>query len=81
MVRKQIYLDERQEALLKERARLYRTTESELIRRAIDRALDDPGGFVNDEAWARFRAYAARRAELKVEPRARDWRREDLYDD
>ncbi len=80
MVRKQIYIDERQEALLKERARLFRTTEAELIRRALDRALKDPGGMTSHEAFERFLAYAAERDKLQVEPRARDWRREDLYD-
>ena len=41
MVRKQVYIEERHERLLKERAKTSRVTEAELIRRAIDRELAD----------------------------------------
>lgn len=37
MIRKQVYIEPRQERLLKERARRYRVTEADLIRQAIDR--------------------------------------------
>lgn len=40
MVRKQLYIDERQERLLKERAEMTGRTESDLIRGAIDAAYD-----------------------------------------
>lgn len=43
MVRKQLYIDERQEALLKEQADLTGRTESELIRNAIDALYDKNG--------------------------------------
>lgn len=80
MVRKQVYLEEAQEARLKERARLLGTTEAELIRVALDRALADPGGLVSTTAFQRFLEYASRRDQLDVEARPRDWRRDDLYD-
>ncbi len=40
MVRKQVYIDDRQERLLKEHAAASGRTESELIREAIDALLD-----------------------------------------
>lgn len=40
MVRKQVYIDDRQERLLKEQAALTGRTESDLIREAIDAAYD-----------------------------------------
>jgi hypothetical protein len=75
-----VYLEDRQDALLKERARQLGITEAELIRRALDRALSEPEGLLNEDAFQQFLAYAAQRAQLAVEPRRRDWRRQDLYD-
>ncbi len=40
MVRKQVYIDDRQERLLKEQAALTGRTQSDLIREAIDAAYD-----------------------------------------
>jgi hypothetical protein len=37
MVRKQVYLEKRQSAMLKRQAKEFGTTEAELIRRAIER--------------------------------------------
>jgi hypothetical protein len=42
MIRKQVYIEPRQERLLKERAKKYRVTEADLIRQAIDRGLHRP---------------------------------------
>ena len=79
MVRKQVYLEEAQEARLKERARLLGTTEAELIRVALDRALADPAGLVSRAAFERFLEYASTRDQLDLAPRPRDWHRDDLY--
>ncbi|HKA09563.1 MAG TPA: CopG family transcriptional regulator [Candidatus Dormibacteraeota bacterium] len=79
MVRKQVYLEEAQEARLKERARLLGTTEAELIRLALDRALEEPGGLVSTREFQRFLEYASTRDQLDVEASPRDWRRDDLY--
>ncbi len=52
MIRKQVYIEARQDRLLKERARRYRVTEADLIRRAIDRGLERTALAVPDpEAW------------------------------
>jgi hypothetical protein len=80
MVRKQVYIDERQEALLKEFARQLGTTEAELIRRALDRAFLEPGGLVSEAAFQAFLDYAAQRERIDVKPQPRTWRRDDLYE-
>lgn len=42
MMRKQFYINRRQEALLKRLARLRGISESEIVRRAIDREAEQP---------------------------------------
>ena len=79
MIRKQVYIEPRQERLLKERARRYRATEADLIRQAIDRGLERIALSVPDpEAWKAFkRRTAPRRTER---PRSlRRWTRDELY--
>jgi hypothetical protein len=80
MVRKQVYLEERQDALLKERARQLGVTEAELIRRALDRALTEPSGLLRSGAFQELLEQAGERRRLPVDPRRREWRREELYD-
>ncbi len=81
MIRKQVYIEQRQERLLKERARKYRVTEAELIRRAIDRGLERSASRAPDpEAWKRVEAFIARHRRKKVTHRDRGWTRADLYD-
>jgi hypothetical protein len=65
MIRKQVYIEPRQERLLKERAKRYRVTEAELIRRAIDQALE--------RRIARPRKTAGPGS-------IRSWTRDELYD-
>jgi hypothetical protein len=79
MVRKQVYLDQRQDDLLKQRARALGTSESDLIRRAIDRALAEPAALASEAAWQRLTAAMAERSALEAEAGERDWTREDLY--
>ena len=83
MVRKQIYLEERQEARLKRVARARGISEAEVIRQAIDRQVGrvpvEAGG--GDPAvWERalrfMRSLAARG---RKGGRRRDWKREDAY--
>ncbi len=78
MVRKQVYIEERHDRLLKERAKKYRVTEAELIRRAIDRevATTAPDPTAWDELKRRIERYR------KKAPRARvvTWTRDELYD-
>jgi hypothetical protein len=81
MVRKQVYIEQRQERLLKERAKKYGVTEAELIRRAIDRGLERAASGVPDpEAWKKVEAFIARHRRQRVPQRRRAWTRDDLYD-
>ena len=83
MVRKQIYLDDRQEARLKRIARARGVSEAHVIRQAIDRqvmgiAVEAHGG--DPAAWEhalRFmRSLAARPRRRR---QGRGWTREDAY--
>ena len=79
MIRKQVYIEPRQERLLKERARRYRVTEADLIRQAIDRGLERTALSIPDpEAW---KAFKRRIAPKKGEPprSVRRWTRNELY--
>jgi len=83
MVRKQVYIEPRQEELLKRRARELGVSEAELIRRGIDqisraRALTIPASW---EAWEEAKALIRERMQLKVPQTGRTWRRDELYDD
>ncbi len=76
MIRKQIYIEERQEALLKRLAKTFRTTEAELIRRSLDRGLTQVQGVISAAAWDRALEIMERR---RRPGKIRRWRREDLY--
>ena len=79
MIRKQVYIEPRQERLLKERARRYRVTEADLIRQAIDRGLERTALSIPDpEAW---KAFKRRVAAKKGDPArsVRRWARDELY--
>ena len=82
MVRKQVYIEDRQQAHIKRLARRRGVTEAQVIRQAIDGQADvsenrgrlDPAA--RDEALALMRRLRARRSARR---RRRDWTREDLY--
>ena len=85
MVRKQIYLEERQEARLKRIARARGISEAEVIRQAIDRqvrgvSVDTGGGdpTVWESALRFMRSLAARPRRRR---QGRGWTREDAYAD
>jgi hypothetical protein len=84
MIRKQVYIEAHHERLLKERAKRYRVTEAELLRRALDQGLAPttrpPGIPPDPAAWREIEAFLARRRRKRAPRRARTWRREDLYD-
>jgi hypothetical protein len=81
MIRKQVYIEPRQERLLKERAKKYRVTEADLIRQAIDRGLERTSLRAPDpEAWKVVERFIARRRKGRARQAKRTWRREDLYD-
>ena len=79
MVRKQLYITDAQERVLKERARRYRVTEAELVRRGIDQSLDAPNVTRPDpKAWAEVVRFIRRRMKTPVRRSARRWSRRAL---
>ena len=79
MVRKQVYIEERQDRLLKERASQYRVTEAEVIRQAIDGTVQSAASAMDPEAWEEIERYIAGR-KRRVKPRkAPRWSRESLH--
>ncbi|MDR7551051.1 MAG: hypothetical protein QN131_14130 [Armatimonadota bacterium] len=82
MVRKQIYIEPRQEALLKRRARELGVSEAELIRRAIEQAgLAAVPQLPDRQAWEEELAFLRQRARLQELGRQRSWTREELYEE
>lgn len=82
MVRKQVYIEERQERALKELAKKTGRAEAELIRDAIDRILAVTPQPTRDlSAWEEEKRFMRERMKrLKVPPQKRTWTREDAYD-
>jgi aryl carrier-like protein len=82
MVRKQIYLEPRQDRLLKARARQLGVTEAELIRQGLDQVLDAPAVPPEPrlEAWEELMRFFRRRLRMDVPQTGRTWSRGDLYD-
>ena len=86
MIRKQIYIHKRQDALLKKRARLRKASEAELIREAIEYAIignATPRPFRRDpEAWDRMQRFMLSRRTLATTfAQPYRWKREDAYAD
>ena len=81
MIRKQVYIESRQDHLLKRLAKDFGITEAELVRQGLDRILQS-GIMVapNPKAWQRERAFLIRWGKKGVVKGNRRWRREDLYD-
>jgi hypothetical protein len=84
MIRKQVYIEERHDRLLKHRARQRGVTEAEIIREALDRAEvgDSRAGHLSDPA-AGHKAISFMRslARRRNAPAGRGWTREALYDE
>jgi hypothetical protein len=80
MVRKQVYIEPRQEALLKRLVRETGATEAEIIRQAIDRQTKTFRFSRRDlSAWQEERDFISRLIQQGPLPGVRRWRREDLY--
>ncbi len=80
-VRKQVYLDPRQEVALKRQAAETGASEAEIIRQAIDnqtRIFWHPASA--REAWERELDFIGQLMAQGTVPGRRHWRREDLYD-
>jgi hypothetical protein len=82
MVRKQVYIEEDQEAFLKQRAKELGVTEAELIRRGIERLHQAPAGVPFDrESWHDVVAFLTERGDLATATTTTPWKREDAYEE
>ena len=80
MIRKQVYIEARQEQLLKILAKDLHVTEAELIRRGIDRGLDRMASVrLDPAAWGAAERYILARMQGGTVKGKRRWTREDLY--
>lgn len=81
MLRKQIYIDNKQERLLKRKASDLRITESELIRAGIDKVLQT-GVVVSKDisAWEREKKFLLALMKKDEVKGGRTWQRKDVYD-
>ncbi len=80
MIRKQVYLDPRQEIQLKRLARELGVSEAALIRQSLDQGLRvSTVSFRNPQAWALIKACIRRRMRNGPLVGKRTWRRDDLY--
>lgn len=82
MVRKQVYIEPRQDELLKRLASATGATEAEIIRQAIDQyAAQALTRERRLEAWERQRAFIQGLIDKgPIEGGGRTWRRSDAYD-
>lgn len=83
MVRKQIYIQERHERLLKRISRARGVSEAELIRQAIERETvgEKPLLTPDQEAWDKIIRFAKSRKVLRPGTRPYRWNRLDAYEE
>ena len=84
MVRKQIYIRKRQQALLKRLAKARGVSEAEIIRQAIDQQAASPGSpaFVpNPDAWEEVLRVIDSLGPVDPSRQPYRWRRDDAYEE
>jgi hypothetical protein len=84
MVRKQVYIEERQDRELKRRARELGVTEAELIRRGLELLATPSGHRLLPralDALAESERYVRKHRRMKVPQTGRGWTREELYEE
>lgn len=84
MTRRQIYIQERQNRMLKRLARASGLSEAGVIRQAIERHIHTgcQSARPDPEAWERARDFMlSLHARGPLRGRKRDWKREDLYEE
>lgn len=82
MVRKQIYIEPRQEEILKRRAKEMRITEAELVRRAIDQINRSYASLPpNLQAWEEEKEFIRKHRSMDVPQTGRNWTRDELYEE
>lgn len=84
MVRKQIYIQQRQQILLKQLSKFRGKSEAEVIRMALDRELQ--GGPTSQQpdpqAWEQaYQFMLALRDQGSLKSQPRDWTRDELYEE
>jgi hypothetical protein len=81
MVRKQIYIEPRQDKALKKLARKTGMTEAEIIRTALEAHIDELARQQQRKAaWEKVDSFIDQLIAKGPVPGGRTWRREDLYD-
>lgn len=82
MVRKQVYIEPAQEAMLKQRAKERGMSEAELIRDGIDHVLRAAIVVPRESAaWEEEKRFIRKRMKLTAPQTGRTWTREELYDE
>ena len=84
MVRKQIYINRRQEVVLKRLARLRGISEAEIIRRAIDHEMEQVQPFsvpYDPAAWEDILRFVAERKQAGITGQPYRWNRQLLYEE
>jgi len=85
MVRKQIYIHKRQQAVLRRLSKARNLSEAEIIRQAIDQQASGENTLhfrPDPQAWEKARKFMlALHAQGPLSSRRRQWKREDLYDE
>ena len=82
MVRKQVYIEPRQETTLKQQARALGITEAEVTRRANDRQMTSVRlGARDPKAWEREKAFITKRMTKGPASGGRQWKRDDVYEE
>ncbi len=82
MVRKQVYIEPRQEASLRRRAKELGISQAELLRRCIDQMGTAPMTLPCDKtAWEDAKVYIEERMTIEAPQTSRTWTRDELYDE
>lgn len=84
MVRKQVYIHQRQQALLKRLSRLRGISESQIIRDAIEREAEQPLPFVaasDRTAWQEVLDMVKSRQALGITAKPYKFNRQELYEE
>jgi hypothetical protein len=80
MVRKQIYIDQEQENILKNKAKKLQKTEAELVREGINSILQKTYIYRDITAWKKEKKFIQSLIEKGPLKGKRQWTREDIYD-
>lgn len=82
MIRKQMYIEPRQEISLRRRASELGISQAELLRRCIDQISSATIALPRDQAaWEEARGYIEERMSIEAPQTSRMWTRDELYDE